>query len=122
MTFHNSLYDACEKGAFQKYYRHDGYLFKEIKLYVPKCSIHDLLVLESHSGGLMGHFSVAKTLDILHEYFFWPKMRKEVEKLCSSCMQCKKAKSRVTPHGLYTPLPVPKEPWTDISMDFILTT
>jgi hypothetical protein len=23
-------------------------------------------------------------------------------------------------HGLYTPWPVPKEPWVDISMDFIL--
>jgi hypothetical protein len=24
------------------------------------------------------------------------------------------------PHGLYTPLPVSKEPWVDVSMDFIL--
>jgi hypothetical protein len=31
----------------------------------------------------------------------------------------RKAKSRTQPHGLYTPLPVPKKPWVDISMDFI---
>jgi hypothetical protein len=24
------------------------------------------------------------------------------------------------PHGLYTPLPFPKEPWVDVSIDFIL--
>uniref|UniRef100_A0A2N9JAT5 CCHC-type domain-containing protein n=1 Tax=Fagus sylvatica TaxID=28930 RepID=A0A2N9JAT5_FAGSY len=28
-----------------------------------------------------------------------------------------KAKSRVLPHGLYTPLPVPSAPWVDISME-----
>jgi len=28
--------------------------------------------------------------------------------------------SRTQPHGLYILLPVPKEPWLDISMDFIV--
>jgi transposase InsO family protein len=38
----------------------------------------------------------------------------------SRCTTCNKAKSRLNPHGLYMPLPVPSVPWEDISMDFIL--
>jgi hypothetical protein len=36
------------------------------------------------------------------------------------CTTCQKAKSRLNPHGLYMPLPVPSTPWTEISMDFVL--
>ncbi|KAF8087607.1 hypothetical protein N665_0575s0002 [Sinapis alba] len=68
----------------------------------------------------MGHFGVAKTLSTLQEHFYWPNMKKEVEKVCSRCVVCKQAKSKVQPTGLYTPLPIPTEPWVDISMDFVL--
>ena len=68
----------------------------------------------------MGHFGVAKTLNVLHEHFFWPHMQKSVHNLCDKCIACRKAKSRVQPHGLYTPLPISTMPWVDISMDFIL--
>ena len=115
-----NIYSACENVAFGKFYRHDGYLFRENRICVPKCSMRELLVREAHSGGLMGHFGVAKTLDVLIEHFFWPNMRKDVEKLCQTCLACKQAKSKVLPHGLYTPLPIPSEPWVDISMDFVL--
>ena len=64
-------YVSCEKIAFQKFYRHEGYLFRDGKLCIPNCSMRDLLVRESHGGGLMGHFGVAKTLAILHEHFYW---------------------------------------------------
>ena len=82
--------------------------------------MRELLVKEAHSGVLIGHFGVAKTLDVLIEHFFWPTMRKDVEKLCQTCLACKQAKSKVLPHGLYTYLPIPSEPWVDISMDFVL--
>jgi hypothetical protein len=47
-------------------------------------------------------------------------MKRDVQQICEQCIVCRKAKSRVQPHGLYTPLLVPTEPWVDISLDFVL--
>ena len=68
----------------------------------------------------MGHFGVAKTLKVLQDHFFWPHMRRDIERICERCATCKQAKSKVQTHGLYTPLPIPYHPWNDISMDFIV--
>jgi hypothetical protein len=35
------------------------------------------------------------------------------------CESFHKAKSRLNPHDLYTPLPIPSVPWENISMDFV---
>jgi hypothetical protein len=75
---------------------------------------------ESHGGGLMGHFGVAKTLAILQGHFYWPHMKRDVKRICGRCIPCRQAKSNVQPNGLYTPLPIPSEPWIDISTDFVL--
>ena len=56
----SKMYTACEKVSQNGYYRHNGYLFKEKILFVPRCSIRDLLVRETHEGGLMGHFGGTK--------------------------------------------------------------
>ncbi|RVW25725.1 hypothetical protein CK203_113546 [Vitis vinifera] len=105
-----SVYGACEKTSFGKFYRLDGYLFRENRLCGPNSSMRELLVREAYGGGLMGHFGVRKTLDVLHEHFFWPKMKRDVERACARCISCRQAKSRVLPHGLYTPLPIPSAP------------
>jgi hypothetical protein len=64
----------------------------------------------------MRHFGVKKTEDVLAAHFFWPKIKRYV----SQCTTCNKVKSRLNPHGLYMPLPIPSVPWEDISMDFVL--
>ncbi|KAL0294565.1 UNVERIFIED_CONTAM: Transposon Ty3-G Gag-Pol polyprotein [Sesamum radiatum] len=48
------------------------------------------------------------------------KMRRDVEKFVGKCIVCHKAKSKLNPHGLYMPLPIPSVPWEDVSMDFVL--
>jgi len=42
------IYDTCKVSAKDKYFRHDGFLFKENKLYVPNYSLRELLVREAH--------------------------------------------------------------------------
>ena len=42
-------------------------------------------------------------------------------KMCViSALHVDRPKSRVMPHGEYIPLPMANQPWTDISMDFML--
>ncbi|GMI66644.1 hypothetical protein HRI_000333700 [Hibiscus trionum] len=55
--------------------RDNGFLFKEGRLCIPQGSTRELLIKEAHGGGLMGHFGIAKTLAILQEHLYWPKMR-----------------------------------------------
>jgi len=104
----------------KNFFIHDGFLFKGKRLCVPQGSLRQSLVRDAHEGGLMGHFRVAKTLDTLHEHFFWPYRFKFVHSFCDKCIPCRKEKSKVQPHGLYTPLPIPDMPWIYISMDFFL--
>ncbi|KAG7529622.1 hypothetical protein ISN44_Un131g000100 [Arabidopsis suecica] len=56
----------------------------------------------AHAGGLMGHFGVDKTLAMLTEHFFWPHLKKDVERFCGRCIVCHKAKSRSHPHDRFS--------------------
>lgn len=47
-------------------------------------------------------------------------MKRDVERICERGIPCKQTKSTVLPHSFYTPLPIPYEPWVDISIDFVL--
>jgi len=87
------IYNTCGHSAFGKFYLMDGYLFKENRLCVPASSLHELLVREAHGGGLM---------DVLHEHFYWPKMKRDVQRICEQCIACRKAKSRVRLWAIYT--------------------
>jgi len=104
------IFQECSNGGHKDFFIDDDFLFKGKILCVPQGSLRQYVVKEAHEGGLRGHFGVAKNLHTLHEHFFWPYMRKFVHSFYDKCTACRKAKSKVQPHSLCTPLPIPDMP------------
>ena len=65
-------------------------------------------------------FGITKTTAMLSTHYYWTKMVHDVARMVKRCTKCLQAKSTSHPYGLYTPLPIPHVPWSDISMDFVL--
>jgi hypothetical protein len=118
--FKDVLLNYNEGRTWNKFLVNDEFVFRANRLCIPVGSVRILLMQEARGGGLIGHFGAKKTEDVLASHFFWPKMRRDIERFISYCTICQKAKSRLNPHGLYIPLPIPSIPWADISMDFVL--
>ncbi|XP_071909839.1 uncharacterized protein [Coffea arabica] len=74
------IFVSLPRHSREHYFISQGFLYYKDKLCIPKSSMRTLLVREAHGGGLMGHFGIAKTLMILQEHFFWPRMRSDVKR------------------------------------------
>lgn len=72
--------------------------------------MREFLVKKAHNGSLMGRFRVKKTLEMRSENFYLPKMKIDIDRVCSRCITCKKSKSKILPQWLYTSLPITSEP------------
>ncbi|XP_074302886.1 uncharacterized protein LOC141637221 [Silene latifolia] len=113
------MFRMSQTGPRGEFIIQDGFLFKGNQLCVPKHQVRELLIREAHGGGLGGHFGVTKTMEVLKEHVYWPRMLKDVQDVIRKCVTCHVAKSTFKP-GEYTPLPIPNRPWEDVSMDFIV--
>eukprot|EP01018_Ginkgo_biloba_P036423 Gb_25288 [translate_table: standard] len=103
---------------FSDYFLQEGYLFKGKQLCIPDSPMKENIIKELHSGGLGGHFGRDKTVALVEDRYFWPGLKKQVARFVEQCRVCQEGAIQNT--GLYEPLPVPSEPWTDISMDFVV--
>ncbi|KAH9715447.1 Endonuclease [Citrus sinensis] len=104
-------------GFRSDYHLHDEFLFKSNQLCVPDSSLRLKIISELHNEGHMGR---DKTLALIANTYFWPTMRCEVYHYVETCCICQVSKGAATNAGLYMPLPIPTQPWADISMDFVL--
>nr|GEX64670.1 putative reverse transcriptase domain-containing protein [Tanacetum cinerariifolium] len=115
-----AVWEKFGVAPFRDYVRRDGLLFKGHRLCVPLSSFREAIIVECHQGALAGHFGRAKTVSLVGERFFWPKLVPDVMKVLNQCRIGHIAKTHHTNQGLYTPLPTPTGPWEDVSIDFVL--
>jgi len=86
----------------------DGVWFHNDRVFLsPTSSLIPLILADSHSSPVGGHFGFHKTLSRISHSFFWPKLRqtvKEYLQMCAVCQQCKS--DCMKPAGLLQPLPI----------------
>ncbi|KAJ9541339.1 hypothetical protein OSB04_027845 [Centaurea solstitialis] len=114
------IWEKSKTAPYQSFIQKNGLLYKGQRLCVPQSSYREAIVVECHQGALAGHFGRAKTVSLVQDRFFWPKLTRDVSMVLKRCRVCHIAKTHNTNHGLYTPLPVPTRPWEDVSLDFVL--
>ena len=97
----------------------DGALFKNGLLWVPT-ELHTDLLKEIHDQPSSNHPGVARTIDLVRRYYYWPGHTKTIKRFVRNCHPCQRSKApRDQTNGLLVPLPIPKQRWQDIAMDFI---
>ncbi len=94
-------FEACrnhvllDRSKWLDYFLQEGFFLKINQLCIPNYSMRENLIKEKHSGGLGGHFGVDKTYELLNQFYFWTKMRAEVEKYVKKCKVHQGAKTKV---------------------------
>ena len=93
--------------------------YKQRRVYVLEGKLRIRLMREFHDTPSAGHCGVLITIKELSKEYYWPNLKKDVEKYVASCTKCQmnKANTQKT-MGLLNPLPIPKQPYRCLSMDF----
>ena len=99
----------------------DRILYYKNLLYIPKDEkIRETIIQQNHDHPLAGHPGVKRTKDLILAKYYWPTLRKDIEKYVAGCDKCQKNKS--VSKASKTPLQpneIPQNPWEIISVDII---
>ncbi|KAA0041284.1 uncharacterized protein E6C27_scaffold128G002760 [Cucumis melo var. makuwa] len=76
---------------------------------------------ECHDSLWAGHPGMNRTLALVHDKYYWPKMQDDIESYVKTCLVCQQDKGeQQLSAGLLEPLPIAEKPWDSVTMDFIV--
>jgi hypothetical protein len=84
-------------------------------------SLHMELIQLTHDIPHVGHPGIEKTVELLWRSYHWPTLQQDVADYVQMCIPCQQMKVFLSQaSGLLHPLPPPKEPWEQVTADFIV--
>lgn len=92
-------------------------IFQGSQLCIPASSFCLKILEKLHN---MGHLAKNGLSNWWLKSYYWPSLRRDVNGLVSHYHLCHLTKGYATNAGLYLSLPIPTQPWTNVSMDFVL--
>lgn len=96
----------------------DGILFFKERIYLTEdSSLATKIFRQFHNST---HERFFKTLQRIRANFYWKGLKRSIREFIRECEVCQRHKvEQTTLAGLLQPLPIPKQIWEDILMDFI---
>ena len=90
------------------------------RLCIPAGPLRLELLKLCHDVQSSGHPGRDRTYSRLARSYYWPRMSQCVKRFVRSCKKCQHSKGDRPRQAPLQCLPVPSQPWQDISMDFIM--
>ncbi|KAJ0603514.1 putative nucleotidyltransferase, Ribonuclease H [Helianthus annuus] len=99
----------------------DGTLYFAGRIWIPYFGgLRDLVLDEAHKSRYSIHPGSDKMYQDLREYYWWPKLKKDIGIYVGNCLTCAKVKAEYQkPSGLLQQPVIPVWKWEQISMDFV---
>lgn len=89
------------------------------RIFVPS-AVRARLIHWLHTAKFAAHPGISCTTALINHRFWWPSLHKDVKEYVLACSTCARNKpSHQPPAVLLQPLPIPKRPWSHISIDFV---
>lgn len=105
----------------QEYKLESGLLKYKGRIYVGEATeIRGELLRAYHSSSFGGHSGMRATYHRIKTLFYWPGLKRSVDKFIRECPICQVTKGEhIHVPGLLDPLAIPDMAWSHITMDFI---